>query len=142
MESKLHKLYRAERKLGFSAADAMRNAKIRTNWNAICPEYVQLAIVPDCDIDLSYLDQEDCFSTSAKQETIDRCNRDGAWGIVGQYRLTDESEWITVDSCWGFVGDDWENSGYDIDIMQATLDALRDAIAFRDQAQLAQSVIA
>ena len=56
-------------------------------------------------------------------------NRQGVWGIVGEY--FDGEVWQHADSCFGFVGDDWKNSGYDTDIMQATLDAARDASVCR-----------
>jgi len=29
--------------------------------------------------------------------------------------------WDHMDSCWGFVGDDWKDSGYDIDFKEAGL---------------------
>ena len=52
-------------------------------------------------------------------------NREGVWGIVGEY--FDGERWRHADSCFGFVGDDWKNSGYDTDIMRATVDASEDA---------------
>lgn len=81
-----------------------------------------------------------------------RIEQEGVWGIVGEYRLSvpDAGERFTVycgacdrgepcadhwpesaDSCWGFVGTDYESSGYDLDIMGATIDALREALRDR-----------
>jgi hypothetical protein len=52
---------------------------------------------------------------------IDRVNDEGATGIIGEY--FDGEDWQHADSVWGFIGDDWKDSGYDVDIMRATLDA-------------------
>ena len=60
-----------------------------------------------------------------KQAEIDRINRDGVWGFSGEY--WHRGEWHQVDICSGFIGDDWRGSGYDYDIMGATLDAFRAA---------------
>jgi hypothetical protein len=56
-------------------------------------------------------------------------DRDGVWGIVGEY--FDGERWQHADSCFGFVGDDWKNSGYDTDIMRATLDEAKDVSVCR-----------
>ena len=52
-----------------------------------------------------------------------RINREGVWGLVGEY--ADGTHWAHADSCWGFVGDDMINSGYDVDIKALTIEALR-----------------
>src|ERR1700693_6591303 len=51
---------------------------------------------------------------------IAKVNREGVWGVIGEY--FDGEQWRHADSCFGFVGDDWKDSGYDTDIMRATLD--------------------
>lgn len=58
-----------------------------------------------------------------KCDTAQRIDRDGVSGIVAQVR-TALGQWVTVDSCWGFVGDDWKDSGYDQDAIGAALDYL------------------
>jgi len=118
-------LYRKERKLGFMAMQALRNAKTRAQWylqedTSEIPEEmgaVRLRIVPDDCPDLSFLDQ-DCSEDCRKRE-YDRANNDGVWGVIGEY--WDGKEWQHADSCWGFIGNDWQNSGYDTDIMHSTL---------------------
>lgn len=55
-----------------------------------------------------------------RQREIDRINSDGVWGLVGQY--FDGRDWVDADSCFGFVGDDYKGSGYDLDIMSEALD--------------------
>ncbi len=63
-----------------------------------------------------------------KQTEIDRINREGVCGIVGEYRVSESEQWENADSVWGFVGDDWKNSGYDTDIMASTIAALKGAV--------------
>ena len=79
----------------------------------------------------------DCFNPKAnsnipasrlqrdREEFIEKVNREGVWGIIGEY--FDGEAWQHADSCFGFVGDDWKNSGYDTDIMRTTLNESKDA---------------
>ena len=60
-----------------------------------------------------------------REEFIAKVNWEGVWGIVGEY--FDGEKWQHTDSCFGFVGDDLKNSGYDTDIMLATLNDAKDA---------------
>jgi hypothetical protein len=57
-----------------------------------------------------------------EREFIDKINREGVWGIIGEF--WNGEEWIQADSVWGFVGDDWKGSGYDLDVKWSTLDQL------------------
>lgn len=59
-----------------------------------------------------------------EQEFKDRINRDGVWGVVGEF--WNGEEWEEADSCWGFVGDDWKGSGYDKEIRETTIKAYRE----------------
>ena len=56
-----------------------------------------------------------------KKEFKKRINREGVWGIVGEY--WNGEEWQEADAVWGFVGDDWEDSGYDLDVKTSTVKA-------------------
>jgi hypothetical protein len=58
-------------------------------------------------------------------EFIAKVDREGVFGVIGEY--FDGERWQHADSCFGFVGDDWKNSGYDTDIMRATLNEAKDA---------------
>lgn len=94
---------------------------------------VRLRIVPD---DLSDIDDlaGDVFDPEVnsdiprdrlehqREEFIDRVNRDGVWGIVGEFYDETKYRWEHADSCWGFVGDEWETIGYKTDIMATTVD--------------------
>lgn len=107
---------------------------INEHWDDLeSAGFVKLDVLPDvlsCYEDLA----GDCFNTkvnndmdasvleSQEQAFKERIDRDGVWVIVGKY--FDSEKWVSVDSCGGFVGDDWKNSGYDNDIMQNTIEAL------------------
>jgi hypothetical protein len=63
-----------------------------------------------------------------EKEFEEKVARDGVWGVVGEYRVSEDEEYEHADSCFGFVGDDWKDSGYDTDIMAATIAALKGAV--------------
>ena len=56
-----------------------------------------------------------------EKEFEDRVSSEGCTGLIAEY--WDGTQWQEVYSCFGFVGDDWENSGYDDDAMQSAIDA-------------------
>lgn len=97
---------------------------------------MRLRMVPDETCSLEDL-EGDCFNSKAnpdipasrlqhdREDFIAKVNRDGVWGIIGEY--FDGEAWHHADSCFGFVGDDWKHSGYDTDIMRATLDKAKDS---------------
>lgn len=118
------KIYRELRRLGWRASDALRSARIRAEFAALEGNQVRLRVVPDDDwsfaIECACDDAERC--TARNRE---RAERDGVWGIVSEYLDPLTGEWEHADSVWGFIGDDWENSGADDDVRQAALDALR-----------------
>jgi len=141
----LVRVYLRERSKGTMARWALRNAKTRIEWDKkngdiVCEHErrhdatrgdVRLRIVADDSIDLDNL-FGDTFNPEVnsdipasrlereRQAEIDRVNRDGVWGVVGEF--FDGEEWQHADSCFGFIGDDWKDSGYDTDIMASTLE--------------------
>ncbi len=143
------RLYRQFRERGFTVKCAWAGAKTKQAWDSldfgdVGPNQdrtlVRLRVMPDecCELDNILGDSYDPKVNPdipaerlerERQAEIDRINRDGVWGVIGEYRVSADEEWEQADSCWGFVGDDWKNSGYDIDIMQTTLDALEKAQA-------------
>jgi hypothetical protein len=143
-KKELLRRYQRERTRGFQAQWALSNARTRLEWDkhevaeyssgdAIDPKRgnVRLRVVPDEMCSLEDL-EGDCFNSQAnpdipasrlqrdREDFIAKVNRDGVWGIIGEY--FDGEVWKHADSCFEFVGDDWKNSGYDTDIMRATLD--------------------
>ena len=90
-----------------------------------------------------------------KEEFRELCERDGVWGIAGFYRTepmgddervppygyntvreAERDGWTHVDSCWGFVGNDYH--GYEFDCMSQTVDALR--VALRERVRVRAAV--
>jgi hypothetical protein len=88
----------------------------------IAPPKLRLRLVPDETCSLEDL-EGDCFNPKANPDIpasqlqrdheafIAKVNREGVWGIVGEF--FDGERWQHADSCFGFVGDDWKNSGHD-----------------------------
>lgn len=113
---------------------ARYHVKVNTIWNAHAESDVRLQIEPDDSADIDFL-MGDSFDpevnpeinpsklSKEKEAFINRLDRDGVWGIVGQYKCKACGHWLTADSVWGFVGDDWQESGYDLDVKASTLDA-------------------
>ena len=62
-----------------------------------------------------------------EKEFEERVASEGVWGFRAEY--WNGAEWIETDSIWGFVGDDFVDSGYDVDMMRGALDALAECIA-------------
>jgi hypothetical protein len=58
-----------------------------------------------------------------EEEFKERISRDGVWGIISEW--FNGTEWQHADSCWGFVGDDWQDSGYDVDAMAQAISAAK-----------------
>lgn len=123
----------------------LREISTRSQWEALEDAgLVRLDIVPDYDIDLDNI-LGTCYDIDSvgrfdggkrrldkqREMEIDRINREGVWGVVGQYRLYDNDQWENANSCSGFVGSEWKDSGCDMDIMAETVEALRDALKSR-----------
>jgi len=67
------------------------------------------------DIKPAILDRE-------RKAELDRANREGFYVLSVQVRESDDAQWETLDSCGGFLGDDWRGSGYDLDMMRVAVD--------------------
>lgn len=111
--------YRRFRRAGYPALQARHSAKMHVEWDAAeALGLVRLVVKWDDNFDASDLDARG----------LEILERDGAWGVVGQYRLDTKSDWQTADSIWGYVGyrdvtSPYEN-WYVPDIMHETLAAL------------------
>lgn len=115
------------------AAAAWEHAKIQATFERARSEgRVRLNFIPDEDARWGDL-FGDIFEPKAnpdikphimdreRREAEERLEREGAWGIVGEY--FDGRIWQSADACFGFVGDDYEGSGVDLDVMTAALEA-------------------
>ena len=124
--------YRAFRKNGWHAREAMRAARIDDQWEDLENEgLVRLRGEPD---EIARFDDlaGDTFNRKANPDIQEsrmvreeaafreRIARDGVWGLIGEY--FDGEAWRHADSCWGFVGDDY--AGYDHEIKVETMCAL------------------
>lgn len=111
---------------------ARYHVDVTTRWEQAESEgLVRLQIEPDYDADLANL-EGDCYDPGVnpdiqphilarqRKEFFESVDREGVWGIIGQYRCPCCGNWQDAGSCWGFVGHEW--SGYDLDIMAATLE--------------------
>jgi hypothetical protein len=148
-KKQLLRLYQRERAKGFQAQWALSNARTRIEWDKHeVAEYSsgapidpkrgneRLRLVPDETCSLEDL-KGNCFNPKAnpdipasrlqrdRKEFIEKVNREGVWRIIGEY--FDGEKWRHADSFFGFVGEDWKNSGYDTDIMRATLNEAKNA---------------
>lgn len=147
MSTRLEMLYTAQRKAGWPASSALHHARTVLEWRtyeSAWPHYrdgraqdihpidqetdaegrgpvVRLVVRGDDSPDLSYLDDTAVCTPAQRQAEYDRANRDGMWYIAGEYWTG--THWEQVDAVHGFIGDDWRGSGYDSDVMRATLNA-------------------
>jgi len=131
--TRLAREYARLRRQGFSAHIALDYARTAVEWDELelLSEWddgtVRLFVEPD-EYTTSIDDLIGNAPESVAKAETERANRDGVWGIVGQYldpatRYDGRREWVTADSVWGFSGDDWQDSGYDYSVKRATLNA-------------------
>lgn len=135
IKERVRRAYVKLRALGNKAETALDAARVEVSWNrreagehdeADAIHCVRVRMVPDDSADLSYLEQ-DCFEDVRAAE-YDRANRDGVWGVITEYFDEVTHRWREADSCWGFVGDDWNGSGYDTDMKRAALRARAESL--------------
>lgn len=86
------------------------------NWRV----YIEVDEVPYDDSYIDTWDDTDEKKALLKKELWDRIERDGVWGVVGEVKCKACGAWEIVDAVGGFVGDDWKDSGYDTDVLEAT----------------------
>lgn len=113
------KTYKELRAKGWKASEAKRHAKLYALVNNELDSLVRLAAVADDSFDI---DNVAPMADDAEREaTYSRVNSEGFWGCVSQFRLSTEDDWIDADSVWGFVGDDFIDSGYDADLLESAI---------------------
>ena len=123
----VHQEYRRLRAIGWRACDAMRDARTAVEWEkAERAGLVRLGVVPDEEMyDDSYIDtwgDNQATCEKLRKKLWAKIEREGVYGLLAEVRVN--GQWDTVDSCWGFIGDDWKDSGYDADLKRAALCAL------------------
>ena len=119
------KEYRRLRAKNWKSVEAMRAARVKDEFQNL-GMYVRFVVEADDELyDDSYIDE--VTFPNGKKELWSRIGMEGVWGLVGKYRASEDEPWEVADSVWGFIGDDWEDSGYDIDIKENTIKALHQA---------------
>lgn len=107
----------------WSWPDAMRAGRIKAAFKTFADTYWKLDAVEDQDpYDDSYIDDP-----KEKKEIGRRVESEGVWGIRSYWRLREEDEWEEADATWGFINSDWEDSGYDTDLMVSALKGFLEA---------------
>lgn len=113
MDKQVQKEYARLRALRWPARQALATAR----WEARFQAYVDAGLArfrvePD-DEPANALDGD--FSPAVLRALQERAERDGVWGIVVEARNPYGGKWRQLDAVWGFIGDDWQDSGYDSD---------------------------
>jgi hypothetical protein len=126
--------YKRLRTKGFAVVEAKRTARINVAFSRAEQDgIVRFKVVPDNiePYDDSYIDTWDCpdeEKLQLKRDLWEKIEREGVWGIVVEKHVKCEhcksNRWDQVESCWGFVGEDWKDSGYDLDFKMAALQAV------------------
>lgn len=134
MTPSIEREYRRLRDLGWAGLQALHAARTRVEFHELENQgLVRFKVEPDeCSTAEDLLPTE--YSKKEQVEFLELAKRDGIWGIVGEYLCPTcptckrgGSEWIQADSVWGFIGDDVSDNGYDTDVMQSTINELREA---------------
>lgn len=106
-----------------------RERAIYALWRAAEAEgLVQWACEPETDpLDMFEPDfSGEVDPDAARAEWLHIVQRDGIWMYAAQYRLRETDRWETADSIGGVEGD-IKGTGYDLDLMNAALDAIEAA---------------
>lgn len=116
------------RDMGWGATAAWRAAQINTRFeereNA---GIMRLLTAEESEgYDASYVDTWTDLSTFRREKwkasILDRVNREGVYCITSYVWDSPTVSYLPVDSCGGFIGDDWKDSGYDTDIKLSALE--------------------
>lgn len=119
VEDEYHRLRRKD----WHASEAWRAAKVNTTWHyAERAGLVRVRCEPEECIPVEYFAPE-FESRDEENRWHAHVNNVGIWWYVTEY-LDPVDGWTYADSCGGFIGDDWEDSGYDVDMKEAALAAL------------------
>ena len=112
---------------GWPASNAWRAAKVNEAFaSAEAEGLVRVSCEPESYYDDSYIDTWDDSEKEKeklRKELWTRIEQEGCW-ICGTQYLDPIHGWTRVDSIGGFIGDDWKDSGYDVDSKSQALEAL------------------
>lgn len=123
MRNSIQREYARLRAKGWTASYAFGAAKTNVAFaEAEALGHVRIEHVSD-DMPYEYGDAGDDPKWRAEVDRL--IDSWGVWGIVAYYRDAVGDEHV-ADSCFGFIGNDLEDNGYDSDIKQSALDLLRE----------------
>lgn len=114
---------------GWKLMDAVRAARTSAAFDILSDDFVKLEPVSENEpYDDSYIDtwtdRTPRQREKDRKELRERIGNEGTWGLVSYWRPNPRASWDQVDAVGGFVGDDWKDSGYDVDLMNAALRAV------------------
>lgn len=111
------------RALGWYATQAFDAAKVNDAWeDAEAEGLVRVRAEPEECIPIEDFAPE--FENSEEENRwYAHVNNVGIWVFFTEY-LDPIHGWTLADSIGGVIGDDWEDSGYDVDLKRNALDAL------------------
>lgn len=129
------------RRRGWRAVDAIRAARIHERWRELEGDRVKIDLLPEIDA----YDYDLVESEKDRKAIAARIESEGYWIAVAYIRLHDDDEWEEVESIGGFIGDDFDDSGYDVDLKLTALEALdaayqREADSYADRATYASAL--
>jgi hypothetical protein len=148
--------YRKFRSIGYTAKNAFSASKTLAQWSKLeSAGLAQIIAEPDDCCDMDDL-KGDTYNREVNPEIPElRMQREekafeefvglhGVWGVIGQYRLNEDSNWITGGSIWGIVDIDPTSpfsNEYVTDIMGQTIGELKNSLLNRCQScrQLVQA---
>lgn len=118
-----NKEYFRLRLLGWPASNAFNCAKINVAWSKLEDDgLVRFKVEPEGCMTLDDIVGEGVDDKTRKL-IVARAERDGVWGIVGEFK-NEDGYWEHGSSVWGFIGDDWKDSWCDTDVKAETMQAL------------------
>lgn len=126
MNQRATRHYKRLREKNWHAREACRAAKAKEAFEVLEGAGLARLRVESDDMDPRDLMPE-CYSEKEQKEFLERAERLGVYGIIIEARNPlsgDAGPWEGIDSCWGFIGDDWADSGYDTDFYLAAIDWL------------------
>jgi len=115
MDQRVAKEYLRLRALGLDASGAYRGAKTNVAFEeATVIGKVRLRVEVDADPSTAYWTKED----------FELADKEGTWGIITEFRCPLCGNWEHAYSCYGFIGDSWVDSMYDVDARRDAIDKL------------------
>ena len=111
--------YERLRRNNWRAVDALRAARVKDRFEDLQNErLVRFRFEPECDM-YEFGEGEEPF----REEITERINREGYWIVCTDYLNAETEEWEQAEAIGGFIGDDWQDSGYDVDLRLAAIEA-------------------